>query len=90
MIRQSHSTFAERLKKTRELRGFKTRELSRISGLYLGAVGDIESGKVAKVSLEAGGALAESLGVSKVWLCWGEGPIAARRVKNVDESQTDS
>lgn len=98
MIREPNTTFAQRLKQARVARGLTARELSRMTGLYLTATRDIEDGIVKKVSTEVAGLLAEALGISKLWLCWGEGsrdlakPSVKRlpKVKNVDETKAGS
>lgn len=98
MIQESRTTFAQRLKQARLARRLTPRELSRMTGLYVTAVRDIEEGIVKKVSTEVAGLLAEALGISKLWLCWGEGARELTKspekrlpqVKNVDETQAGS
>lgn len=65
--------FAQRLAHARKERRLSGREICRRCDLYRTMVSDIESGRIKRVSVDVAGMLADVLGISKSWLCWGEG-----------------
>jgi transcriptional regulator with XRE-family HTH domain len=64
---------AGRLRYAREKLALGSRELSTKAGLSVGTVSSLESGHVTRVELRTMLRLADALGVSRAWLCWGEG-----------------
>ena len=81
-------TIAERLKISREAKGWSQAQLAIAAGVSTGTIGNIESGaRQSKGSLPQ---IAEALGCSGKWLATGQGemtPTAAGRVEYVQVAQ---
>jgi transcriptional regulator with XRE-family HTH domain len=67
--------FGKRLKQARESKQITVRSLGKKARISPAALYNIENGTAVMVRLENALVLADELGVSREWLCWGKGPI---------------
>lgn len=62
---------AERLRRTREAKGYSLRDLAAASGVTTRTISAIEMGAKGETSCAVVGALADALGVPRGWLAFG-------------------
>lgn len=62
---------AERLRRTREAKGWSLRDLAAAAGVTTRTIGAIESGAKGETSCAVVAALADALGVPRGWLAFG-------------------
>ena len=80
-----NETFAERVRRVREERGFTVPDLAAAVGVSPGAIRQLESGQIKNPSFALGLRLANRLNVDPQYLALGEGFSLTERLESIEQ-----
>jgi transcriptional regulator with XRE-family HTH domain len=85
VLGRMNETFAERIRRVREERGFTVPDLAAAVGVSPGAIRQLESGQIKNPSFALGLRLANRLNVDPQYLALGEGFSLTERLESIEQ-----